>query len=103
MHEYDTGAEIFRRAMGMRPIVIDSGEQKKKLCLELGADEFIDFKEHSDVAARVKEVAGGVGAHGVLVTAYQAYKGKQEPSTGHLVAASLTNDGQTQFHTWETG
>jgi alcohol dehydrogenase, propanol-preferring len=63
--------------MGMRPIVIDTGEQKKKLCLELGADEFIDFKEHSDVAARVKEIAGGVGAHGVLVTAYQAYKGTQ--------------------------
>jgi len=62
------------KAMGMRPIVIDTGEQKKKLCLELGADEFIDFKEHADVAARVKEVAGGVGAHGVLVTAYQAYK-----------------------------
>lgn len=57
----------------MRPIVIDSGDAKKKLSGEMGAEEFVDFKEHQDVAARVKEIAGGVGAHGVLVTAYQAY------------------------------
>ena len=42
----------------------------------LGAEEFVDFKEHKDVAARIKEVADGVGAHGVLVTAYQSYKGE---------------------------
>lgn len=59
----------------MRPIVIDSGEAKKKLSTTMGAEEFIDFKEHKDVAGRVKEVADGVGAHGVLVTAYQSYKG----------------------------
>ncbi|KAH6704001.1 chaperonin 10-like protein [Leptodontidium sp. MPI-SDFR-AT-0119] len=47
------------KAMGMRPI--------------MGAEEFVDFKEVSDVAAEVKRVAGGVGAHGVVVTAYQAY------------------------------
>ena len=60
--------------MGMRPIVIDSGDAKNKLSKEMGAEEFVDFKEHSDVAARVKEVADGIGAHGILVTAYQAYK-----------------------------
>lgn len=62
------------KAMGMRPIVIDSGAQKKKLSLEMGAEEFIDFREVSDPAAEVKRVAGGIGAHGVIVTAYQAYK-----------------------------
>lgn len=64
------------RAMGMRPIVVDSGAAKKKLSLEMGAEEFVDFKEHKDVPARVVEIAGGVGAHGVLVTAYQSYKGE---------------------------
>ncbi len=59
--------------MGMRAIVIDTGAAKKKLSLDMGAEEFIDFKEVSDVAAEVKRVAGGVGAHGVIVTAYQAY------------------------------
>lgn len=62
------------KALGMRPIVIDSGEAKRKLSYELGAEAFVDFKEHEDVAAKVKEVADGIGAHGVLITAYQAYK-----------------------------
>ena len=61
--------------MGMRPIVIDAGS-KKKLCMEVGAEEFIDFKETADVPARIKEIADGIGAHGVLVTAYQSYKGQ---------------------------
>ena len=93
------------RAMGMRPIAIDGGEEKKKLCLSMGAEAFVDFKEEKDVAAKVSsagyypylsdpylhaatcanlcptleqvvEIADGIGAHGVLVTAYQAYKGK---------------------------
>lgn len=62
--------------MGMRPIVVDGGADKKKLSLECGAEEFVDFKEHKDVVARVKEITDGVGAHGVLVTAWQAYKGQ---------------------------
>ena len=66
---------MLAKAMGMRPIVIDSGAQKKELSTKVGAEVFVDFKEHEDVGARVKEIADGVGAHGVLVTAYQAYKG----------------------------
>jgi alcohol dehydrogenase, propanol-preferring len=62
--------------MGMRPIVVDSGE-KKDLCMKSGAEEFVDFKEHKDTSARVKEITGGIGAHGVVVTAYQAYKGEE--------------------------
>ena len=62
--------------MGMRPIAIDGGESKKALCLSMGAEAFIDFKETKDVPAEVIKVADGIGAHGVLVTAYQAYKGK---------------------------
>lgn len=62
------------KAMGMRPIVVDGGEDKKKLALSMGAEQFIDFREEGDVAAKVKEVADGIGAHGVLVTAWQSYK-----------------------------
>lgn len=62
------------KAMGMRPIVVDGGEEKKKLALNMGAEAFIDFREEKDVAAKVKEVADGIGAHGVLVTAWQSYK-----------------------------
>lgn len=70
----------------MRPIVVDSGAAKKDLSIKMGAEEFIDFREHQDVAARVKEVAGGIGAHGVLVTAYQSYKGKiRAPLVSHAI------------------
>lgn len=61
-------------AMGMRAIVIDTGAAKRKLALEMGAEAFVDFREVEDVAGEVKRIAGGVGAHGVVVTAVQAYK-----------------------------
>jgi alcohol dehydrogenase, propanol-preferring len=59
----------------MRPIVIDSGDAKEALAKRCGAEAFIDFKKESNVAAKVIEVADGVGAHGVIVTAWQTYKG----------------------------
>ena len=61
--------------MGMRPIVVDAGDQKEALALKIGAEAFVDFKKVSDVPAGVREIADGVGAHGVLVTAWQTYKG----------------------------
>lgn len=67
------------KIMGMRAIVIDGGDAKGKLAMEMGAEEFIDFTKVSDVAAEVKRICGGVGAHGVIVTAYQAYKGERFP------------------------
>lgn len=60
-------------AMGMRPIVVDTGEEKKKLAMSLGAEHFVDFKEEKDVTAKVIELTDGIGAHGVFVTAPQAY------------------------------
>lgn len=68
-------ADVGIRAMGMRPIVVDAGS-KKKLCMDVGAEEFVDFTQTEDVAAKIKEIADGIGAHGVLVTAYQSYKGE---------------------------
>jgi len=53
------------KAMGMRAIVIDGGEAKEKLSMEMGAEAFIDFTKTKDIAEEVKRVAGGVGAHGV--------------------------------------
>ncbi|USW50646.1 Putative alcohol dehydrogenase, zinc-type, GroES-like superfamily, NAD(P)-binding domain superfamily [Septoria linicola] len=62
------------RAMGMRPIVIDTGNVKKELATKLGAEVFIEFKQEQDIPGRVKEIADGLGAHGVVVTAWQSYK-----------------------------
>ncbi|EAA63396.1 hypothetical protein AN2825.2 [Aspergillus nidulans FGSC A4] len=60
-------------AMGMRPIVVDTGEEKKNLALKMGAEAFIDFKTVPDAAAAVVEIADGIGGHGVFVTAQAAY------------------------------
>mgnify|MGYP002718587702 FL=1 len=62
------------KAMGMRPIVVDTGESKQKLALDMGAEAFVDFKEVADPTKAVIEIADGVGAHGVFVTAPAAYK-----------------------------
>lgn len=51
--------------MGMRVIAIDRGSQKKELCLELGAEHFIDFTT-DDVLAEVMRITT-YGAHGVYV------------------------------------
>jgi D-arabinose 1-dehydrogenase-like Zn-dependent alcohol dehydrogenase len=53
-------------AMGLRPIVVDTGDERRKLTLSLGAEEFVDFKE-GDPVKKVQELTGG-GAHGVFVT-----------------------------------
>ncbi|KAL2869113.1 glycosyl hydrolase family 76-domain-containing protein [Aspergillus lucknowensis] len=60
-------------AMGMRPIVVDTGEDKRALAMKMGAEAFIDFKEEADPAAAAIKIADGVGAHGVFVTAQAAY------------------------------
>lgn len=60
--------------MGMRPVVVDTGKDKRDLAMKMGAEAFVDFKEVEDVGAEVTKVCGGVGAHGVFVTAPSAYK-----------------------------
>ncbi|KIW18129.1 hypothetical protein PV08_02417 [Exophiala spinifera] len=58
-------------AMGLRPIVVDTGDERRKLALSLGAEHFFDFKE-GDPVKQVLEITEG-GAHGVFVTAVQSY------------------------------
>lgn len=59
----------YANAMGLRVIAIDSGEEKKKLCLSLGAEHWIDFKESKDLVADIKAASGGFGPHAAIVTA----------------------------------
>lgn len=61
------------KAMGFRPIVVDTGIEKRHLCQSIGVDDFVDFRETKDVAAAVVAIADHIGAHGVFVTAPQAY------------------------------
>jgi alcohol dehydrogenase, propanol-preferring len=60
-------------AIGLRPVVVDTGSEKKELSLSLGAEHFVDFKESKDSVAEVVKICDGIGAHGVFVTAPQSY------------------------------
>lgn len=61
------------KILGFRPIVIDTGDARRELCLKRGAEHFVDFKTTEDVAAEVVKLCDGIGAHGVFVTAPAAY------------------------------
>ncbi|KAG6897029.1 hypothetical protein C0992_004557 [Termitomyces sp. T32_za158] len=49
-------------------LYVDSGAEKKKLCEDLGADVWIDFKESKNIVEDVKKATGGAGAHSAVVT-----------------------------------
>jgi len=54
-------------AMGIRPIVVDTGDERRELAKKHGAEHFVDFKEEADPVKKVVELTEG-GAHGVFVT-----------------------------------
>ncbi|KAJ3935747.1 MAG: chaperonin 10-like protein [Lentinula lateritia] len=59
----------YARVRGLRVIAIDTGVEKKNLCLKLGAEKWIDFKESKDTVKQVLDATDGLGAHSALVAA----------------------------------
>jgi propanol-preferring alcohol dehydrogenase len=57
------------KAMGMRVVGVDGGDEKKELCMKLGCEAFVDFTKVKDVAEEVVRICDGKGAHGIFVTA----------------------------------
>ncbi|KAL0960013.1 hypothetical protein HGRIS_011663 [Hohenbuehelia grisea] len=58
----------YAKVRGLRVIAIDTGDDKEKLCKELGADVWIDFKKSKDIVADIKAATDGQGAHSAVVT-----------------------------------
>lgn len=58
------GTQIARK-MGFKVIAVDTGDEKKKVCLELGAEKSLDFATE-DVEKVVKDLTNGYGAHAVI-------------------------------------
>ncbi|CAI7621121.1 unnamed protein product [Penicillium pancosmium] len=65
----------FAKAMGMRVVGIDGGQDKKALCLSLGVDVFVDFLDVKDVVRAISDLTD-CGIAGVIVTAasHSAYE-----------------------------
>ncbi|KAF4963057.1 hypothetical protein FSARC_8909 [Fusarium sarcochroum] len=64
-----TFAIQYAKAMGLRVTALDGGEEKRKVCTELGADTFVDFKTSEDIVGDIKKATGGLGPDGVLLLA----------------------------------
>ncbi|KAJ3513849.1 hypothetical protein NLJ89_g2714 [Agrocybe chaxingu] len=56
-------------AMGLRVLAIDTGETKKKLCLELGAEKWVDFMESQDLIKDVQAATDGLGPEAAVIAA----------------------------------
>jgi propanol-preferring alcohol dehydrogenase len=67
------------KAMGLRVIAIDGGEEKRALCEKLGAEAFVDFTQVKSVEEEVMRITDGKGAHGIFVTAGSAAAYKSAP------------------------
>jgi propanol-preferring alcohol dehydrogenase len=85
----------YAKAMGMRVIAIDGGDEKAKLCKDLGAEEYLDFTSVKDMAAEITRITK-YGAHAVIVFAaskesYAAAPNFLRPG-GTVVAVGLTAD-----------
>ncbi|KAL1962713.1 hypothetical protein VTN77DRAFT_9257 [Rasamsonia byssochlamydoides] len=85
----------YARAMGMRVIAIDGGDEKRELCTKLGAEAFIDFQTTKDIPAEVRKITT-YGAHGVIVFPATKEAYAQAPSllrpNGTVVAVGLPKD-----------
>jgi propanol-preferring alcohol dehydrogenase len=55
----------YAKAMGLRVLGIDGGEDKEKLFKSLGGEVFIDFKKTSNIVEAIQEATNG-GPHGVI-------------------------------------
>ncbi|ODQ67931.1 GroES-like protein [Nadsonia fulvescens var. elongata DSM 6958] len=58
----------YGKAMGFRMIAIDTSEEKRNLCTELGAEAFIDFRDYTndkEFEAKLVEITKG-GPHAVI-------------------------------------
>ncbi|KAF8465579.1 GroES-like protein [Russula ochroleuca] len=85
-------------AFGLRVVAIDTGAEKKELCLSLGAEKWIDFRETKDLVKDIKNATGGEGPHAALVsaasgTAYEQAVDYLRPG-GSLLAVGLPGQAQ---------
>ncbi|KAF3065189.1 Alcohol dehydrogenase 1 [Daldinia childiae] len=84
----------YAKAMGLHTIAIDGGEEKGKLCKDLGATDYIDFTKSKNVVQDVKAATpDGFGPQAVLLLAVSEGPFQQASeyvrSRGTIVAVGL--------------
>ncbi|KAJ5592178.1 hypothetical protein N7537_009082 [Penicillium hordei] len=87
-------AQQYAKAMGLRVIAIDGGDEKREMCEQLGTETYVDFTKTKDLVADVKAATpGGLGAHAVILLAVSEKPFQQASeyvrSRGTIVAIGL--------------
>ena len=60
----------YAKAMGLRVIAIDGGNEKKEMTAKLGAESYVDFMSSKNVVSDVKAATpDGLGPHAVILVA----------------------------------
>ncbi|KAL3418246.1 zinc-binding dehydrogenase [Phlyctema vagabunda] len=59
----------YAKSMGYRVVAIDAGAEKEEICLQLGAEAYIDLLQTKATPARVEAITKGQNAAAVLVVA----------------------------------
>ncbi|KAJ5364956.1 uncharacterized protein N7496_010669 [Penicillium cataractarum] len=63
-------AQQYARAMGLRIIAIDGGDEKRDMCLKLGSEVYIDFTKSKDLVGDIKAATHeALGVHAVILLA----------------------------------
>lgn len=79
----------------MRVIAVDGGDEKDRLCKQLGAEQYIDYTKVQDIPAKVMEITT-YGAHGCIVFAASKASYDMAGNTlrpgGTVVAVGLPHD-----------
>jgi alcohol dehydrogenase, propanol-preferring len=71
--------------MGLEIIAIDSGEEKKGLTLELGAESYVNFIKSENLVNDIKAATeDGLGPHAVLLVAVSEGPFQQATEVSYL-------------------
>ena len=80
----------YAKAMGIRIIAIDSGEEKRALTLELGAETYFDFVNSKDLVQDIKVATDDeLGPHAVLLVAASEGPFQEATQVWYLEFSSL--------------
>ncbi|KAL2847197.1 alcohol dehydrogenase 1 [Aspergillus pseudoustus] len=100
-------AQQYAKAMGIRVVAVDGGDEKRAMCEALGTETFVDFTKSKDVVADVKAATpDGLGAHAVILLAVSERPFQQATeyvrSRGTIIAIGLPPDATLKAPVFNT-
>ena len=93
-------AQQYCKAMGIRTIAIDSGDDKEKMCKELGSYAFVDFGKSKNVVKDVQSATeDGLGPHAVILLAVSEKPFQQAAEVCYELSIDFPDHNLTQHST----